>query len=136
MTESKKQAARKEVSIDLSKLSSIREAAETTRGKLIVDEDELLDEPAEENPPQIEETQSSDDENSLLDKNEREFLSRLLSGTPYADFLAQNNLMLSIIVDSINEKLYDTFSDTVILFDGDEPEIIEDYTDDVKGLLT
>ncbi|MCD8049032.1 MAG: TerB N-terminal domain-containing protein [Clostridia bacterium] len=136
MTEEKKKTARREVAIDLSKLSSIREAAETTRDKLIVDEEELMDEPTEEIAPQPEETQGSDDENSPLDKNEREFLSRLLAGEQYADFLSQNNIMLSIVVDSINEKLYDTFSDTVILFDGDEPKIIEDYTDDVKGLLT
>ena len=44
--------------------------------------------------------------------------------------------MASILVDSINEKLFDEIGDSVIEFnDQDEPEIIDDYEDDLRELL-
>lgn len=41
--------------------------------------------------------------------------------------------MLSVLVDSINEKYFDLFGDTVIDFDGENPFIIEDYAQELKG---
>lgn len=38
--------------------------------------------------------------------------------------------MASVLCDSINEKLYDDFGDTVL--SGDPPEVLEDYIDEVK----
>ena len=38
-------------------------------------------------------------------------------------------------MDSINEKLYDRFMDTVIIYEGDKPRIVDDYTDELKGLI-
>ena len=43
--------------------------------------------------------------------------------------------MLSVLVDHINEMLFDDFGDTVILFDGDQPELIEDYVEELRALL-
>ncbi len=43
--------------------------------------------------------------------------------------------MTSVIADSVNEKLFDTFGDTVLLFDGDTPEIIEDYLEELKSIV-
>ena len=40
-----------------------------------------------------------------------------------------------IIAESINEKLFDDFGDTVIGFDGDVPFIIEDYADELRDML-
>ena len=42
--------------------------------------------------------------------------------------------MLSVLTDSINEKLYDIFSDTVLTWD-DRPEPVEDYMDDLKEMV-
>jgi hypothetical protein len=39
------------------------------------------------------------------------------------------------MADSINEKLYDIFADTVIEFDGDIPAVIEDYEEELKGMI-
>ena len=39
------------------------------------------------------------------------------------------------MADSINEKLFDRFGDTVLLFDGDVPEIIEDYLEELKSIV-
>ena len=40
--------------------------------------------------------------------------------------------MLSVLVDGINEKLYDTFLDTVL---DDSPALIEDYIDQLKEMI-
>ncbi|MDE6281075.1 MAG: hypothetical protein K2M15_04695, partial [Oscillospiraceae bacterium] len=40
--------------------------------------------------------------------------------------------LLSVLVDGVNEKLYDTFLDTVI---DDGPQLIEDYIDDLKEMV-
>ena len=43
--------------------------------------------------------------------------------------------MVSILADSINEKLFDLFGDTVIDFSADSPELIEDYTDELREMF-
>ena len=43
--------------------------------------------------------------------------------------------MLSVLADAINDKYFDEFGDTVIDFDGEMPFVIEDYQEDLRGLL-
>jgi hypothetical protein len=43
--------------------------------------------------------------------------------------------MLSIIIDSINEKLFDNFGDTVLLENNGEAEVIDDYLKDLQDYL-
>ena len=43
--------------------------------------------------------------------------------------------MLSLVVDSLNEKLFDEVGDTVIEYDSDVPMLVEDYLDDVRALV-
>ena len=44
--------------------------------------------------------------------------------------------MVNIVVDSINDKLFDEIGDTVIEFnDQDQPQLIEDYREDVNELI-
>ena len=95
---------------------------------LIVEEEEAFIPPPEpETPP---------DENlPELSEAERTVLRSLLLGESPQDYLRQKGLMLSVVAESINEKCFDLFSDTVLLFDGDEPEVIEDYADELKGML-
>ena len=40
-----------------------------------------------------------------------------------------------MLVDGINEALFDLVGDTVLEFGAAGPQIIEDYVDDVKGSL-
>ena len=40
--------------------------------------------------------------------------------------------MLSVLVDGINEKLYDIFMDSVL---DDSPALVEDYIDDLKEMV-
>ncbi len=70
-----------------------------------------------------------------LSGNELIFMRLLLYGGDLSSFLSQNHLMSSILAERINETLYDDFMDTVIDFDGDTPVIIEDYLQDLKGMI-
>ncbi len=126
--EKRKQAARAEVAIDVSKLQGIRAAAMSTQSKLIVEE------PPEEAAPAIAE-QTAPGDGVKLSEHEGEFLALLLSGRPCRDFLRERGLMLSIIIDSINDKLFDHFGDTVMVEAGGQAEVIEDYLDGLKELL-
>ena len=46
------------------------------------------------------------------------------------------DMMLSLVVDTINEKLLDLVGDTVIDYATDTPELIEDYIEDVREVLS
>lgn len=71
-----------------------------------------------------------------LSADEHFLLMALLNKQPYADYLKQHHLMASILVDSINDKLFDVIGDSVIEFDDqDQPQIIEDYEPDLKDLF-
>lgn len=131
------------INIDMSKLNGIRRAAESTRDKLIVDTDDDFYFDIAETAPKPEEkplaaeaapavrTQTE----TPLSETEYEFMHRLLYGGDYKAYLKEKGLMLSVVVDSVNEKLYDDFGDTVMLFDGAEPELIEDYIEELKGIV-
>lgn len=122
-----------EVKIDLSKLQSIRDAAEVTRERLIV-EQEVEDEPAAPAPPTEPEPPTND---GALDLSDAEYtvLRSLLLGEDVQAYLRQRGLLLSVVAEGINEKCFDLFSDTVLLFDGDTPEVVEDYAEELKGMM-
>ena len=67
-----------------------------------------------------------------LSAAEYAFLRALLYGQPYGDILRANSTTALLLSDGVNEKLFDLFGDTVIEFSGDEPILIEDYTDELK----
>ncbi|HQM02057.1 MAG TPA: tellurite resistance TerB C-terminal domain-containing protein [Ruminococcus flavefaciens] len=58
-----------------------------------------------------------------------------MNGGDYDAAARKHGSMTSVIADSVNEKLFDTFGDTVLLFDGDTPEIIEDYLEELKSIV-
>ena len=120
------------IEIDVSKLRGIREAADITREKLIVDEEE----PEEETFPAADADDTVPCENgTLLDDTEYRFMQCLLYGGDYGVLVRERRVMLSVLADSVNEKLFDQFGDTVIEFSGETPELIEDYTDELKGMI-
>ncbi|MFR2031937.1 MAG: tellurite resistance TerB C-terminal domain-containing protein [Collinsella sp.] len=49
--------------------------------------------------------------------------------------MAQSGKSEDMLVDSINEALFDLVGDTVIEFGSAGPQIIEDYEADVRGYL-
>ncbi len=127
----KNENVRKEISIDVSALDKIRCDADITRDKLITEEytEEILTN--EISSPKTENA----DENSLLNETEKAFLALLLNDGDTKCFARENGVMLSVLSDSVNDKLFDFFGDNVIDFDGDLPMIVEDYRNDVKEYI-
>lgn len=149
------EAERRRITIDLSQLGHIRAAAATTREALLVDEERDEVEPAptvtaapaapsvpDETPPK---PGASDHQTNRpgaggnpcdLSDLELEALRRLLEGGDIDDLLGPGKPMASVLVDSINEKLFDEVGDAVVEFDdGGEPRMVEDYEEDVRELV-
>lgn len=121
----KKAAEAKKISIDYSQLSKIRQQAVITQEKLTVEEEA-------EAPPELPATPPCvPAADSPLSENEYRLLQGLLYGRSNAWVQAEGHL-LSVLIDGINEKLYDTFLDTVV---DDTPAVIEDYIDDLKEMV-
>ena len=124
----KKAAEEKKITIDYSRLARIRDDAAVTRDRLMVDE-----EAEEEAPPAQPPEPAAEPEDTPLTKDEYRLLQSLLYGRD-CGWVRSSGLMLSVLVDGINDKLYDTFSDSVLLGD-DPPELIEDYIADLKEMI-
>lgn len=149
--EQKREALRPKVHIDPAHLASIRSDAARTRDRLIT-EAELEDGaevpappsgdmPAKEEPsageaggsPGLSATHPA--HSALLSDDQAEFLRLLISGSGWKEFVSSRHMTLSILIDEINEALYDEIGDTVIDTSAGDPEIIGDYLPDVVGFL-
>lgn len=124
----KKAAEEKKITIDYSRLARIRSDAAVTRDRLMVEE-----EAEEEAPPAQTPAPAEEPEDTPLTKDEYRLLQSLLYGRDYG-WVRSSGLMLSVLVDGINDKLYDIFFDSVLLGD-DPPELIEDYIADLKEMI-
>lgn len=128
----------REIVIDVSQLSKIRSDADIVRDKLIVEEEEdIFPEPAAvicEEAAETPEESGSETNVCLLTAEENGFLQALLSGSDIKAYSAGKGVLLSVLADGINEKLFDIFADNVIDFADDCPVILEDYFDDVKEM--
>lgn len=100
--------------VDLSRLDGIRADANMIQEKLNIPEE------AEEEAQEIKPVAP---EHSLLSPSEYRLLHSLLYGGDL-DWLKKEGIILSVLVDSLNEKLYESFEDMVI---EDGPQIVEDY---------
>lgn len=120
------------IEIDVSKLGSIRSASDITREKLLVYSDE---ENEEENNTAAGNIADEVTDVLALDKNELAFMRAMLYNGDPAGAAHKCGKMISILADSVNEKLFDSFGDTVIDFTGDVPMLIEDYTDELKTMI-
>lgn len=70
-----------------------------------------------------------------LTELEKEYLRRVLCAEPFSELLRSESVLPSVIMDSVNEKLFDTFSDTVLIGEETAPEAVEDYTAQLYELL-
>jgi hypothetical protein len=122
----KKSAEAKKIAIDYSQLEKIRREAAITQEKLTVEED--VEEP--EFPPEPVQTVVPAQDCPLTEPEYR-LLHSLLYGESIGWVQAEGHL-LSVLVDGINEKLYDIFMDSVV---DDAPELIEDYIEDLKEMV-
>lgn len=159
------EARRPKIKIDLSDLDQIRADASVTRESLLTDEErqlEAADEQAPEESPARDSSQSTheevanntpatsaarpvepaDDELSVnsdlgLTADEGYLLTHLLNGEDWHAYAKQHHWLVLVLADGINDKLFDEIGDTVIEFDDqDQPQLVEDYIEDVKELLS
>ena len=70
-----------------------------------------------------------------LTPDEAALLVHLLAGGEIREFERAHACMASVLVDSINDKLYDEFADICIDTCTGEPIIIEDYVPELRDLL-
>lgn len=70
-----------------------------------------------------------------LSPDELALLERLLDGGGAHVGASLSGIPLTMVVDDINERLFDMLGDTALEFDGDEPHIIEDYLEDVRRAI-
>lgn len=121
------------IEFNLSQLSTIRADAAGTRDSLLTEEE--LQAEQEEN-KQIEEAVVDDEqENYGLSSEETTTITLLLKGKDLNKYLKGQHLMAAVIIDNINEKLFDEFGDNVIEFINDIPTVIEDYQEDLEAMF-
>lgn len=149
------------VSIDPENLRRIRTDAEDTMEKIMtseergvpeygedtkktsstIDPDDAVPNAVEENGPEDAEEIGTTDGGpadgpaALLTSDERRFLSLLLGNGPWREFLNEKHMAVTLVVDSVNGKLYDEFGDTVLEFVGNELRPVEDYRDELEAML-
>ena len=136
-----REAEARRVRLDFSQLARIRADADVTQERLIVEEDEeppmmpIFELSPVVLPSSSEDTLSADSVTTEgagdingLDAAELRLLRTLLGDGDLA-WVRTEGRMLSVLVDGINEKLYDDFADTVI--EGDPPAVVPDYQDEL-----
>lgn len=127
-TQKQQEAAAKRVQIDYSALAQIRREAAITQDKLATEE-EMEEEapPAVQPPPPQPETLPGD---CPLDKTQYRLMQNLLYGGD-TSWVQREGKMVSVLLDSINEILYDVFQDAVI----EDQQVVEDYIDELKEMV-
>ena len=122
------EAEAKRVQIDYSALAQIRREAAITQDKLATEE-EMEEEapPAVQPPPPQPEALPGD---CPLDKTQYRLMQNLLYGGD-TSWVQREGKMVSVLLDSINEILYDTFQDAVI----EDQQVVEDYIDELKEMV-
>ncbi len=134
-----REAARPKIEIDLSGLEKIRADALKTRDSLLTEEERFEEQPEAAHE---ERTEKKDDgaaaepqEDVLLSDAQRNILAVLLEGGDPSDIIKAEGLMPSITADIINEALFDTVGDIVVTCENDKLSLVEDYIDDIAGII-
>lgn len=120
----KKTAEAKKITLDYTQLSHIRRDAAITQEKLMVEEEWEEEDVPSPAPAAV--------EGCPLEETEYRLLQCLLYGRSIA-WVQAEGCMLSVLLDSINDKLYDTFLDAVV---DDTPAVLDDYTDELRKMVT
>lgn len=122
-------AEEKKVRLDCSQLAKIRQDAAITQEKLAIEDELEPEEPELPQAPELPEEASLPD--TPLSPPEYRLLQSLLYGAD-TSWVHSQGLLMSVLLDGINEKLYEQFQDTVLDSDG---QLIPDYIDDLKEMV-
>lgn len=71
----------------------------------------------------------------LLDGMQIQLLQMLLRGEPVQELITAQHGMPSVIADALNEALFDLIGDTVVECEGETITLVEDYRDNIIGIL-
>ena len=87
--------------------------------------------------PTVTDPASANGTSRPLDANQTQYLAALLASDTAARTHALSAVSTSedMMVDTINEALFDLLGDTAIEYGPDGPQIIEDYREDVEEIL-
>ena len=125
--EKQREALRPRVEIDVSKLKDIRNAAMETQNKLLVEE-------PEDAAPELFNEKGVPENNAGRGDTEYLFMQCLLYGRAYDDLVKSKGRPLSVIIDAINEKLFERFGDAVIIETEGRPHLVADYVEELKEM--
>ena len=141
----KKAEERRKLTIDYSQLAHIRQDAAATQDKLLVDDEREPEAPPQQptipaepkpsapaapQPPAPAPQSAAVPEGLPLTPQEYRLVQCVLYGRNLS-WVRQQGLMLSVLVDGVNEKLYDEFADSVLTLD-DGLRCVEDYIGPLK----
>lgn len=127
-TQKQQEAAAKRVQIDYSALAQIRREAAITQDKLATEEEMEEEAPPAVQPPPPQPAALPGD--CPLDKTQYRLMQNLLYGGD-TSWVQREGKMVSVLLDSINEILYETFQDAVI----EDQQVVEDYIDELKEMV-
>lgn len=151
--QAKIEAARPKISIDFSGLDKIRKDALETQDSLLTEEETIGTPEAASIPipaavPSTASMPSAAAPSGSafgasgpsgvsvpLDGMQIQLLRMLLRGEPVQELITTQHGMPSVIADAINEALFDLIGDTVVECDGKTIILVEDYRDDIIGIL-
>ena len=142
------------IEIDVTKLNAIRTDASATRDRLMTQEErgeesgvrssefgDIESEvgsrksevaPETDAPPGGTDASADAPDDWPLDETETAVLRAVMRGEDGAAMLKGAGRMFSVVIDEINDKLFDLFGDTVIYDAGDGPAVYEDYEEELK----
>lgn len=115
------------IAFDFSRLNRIRSDAAETQEKLMVEEETDFADPLPVPTP----APAPPEKDTPLTPTQYRLLQCLLYRRDIS-WVRSEGLLLSVLVDAINEALYDTFADSVL---DDTPALIEDYIPDLKEMI-
>ncbi|MBB1085502.1 TerB N-terminal domain-containing protein [Limosilactobacillus fastidiosus] len=132
---------RPKIKINLGDLEKIRKDASVTRESLLTDEERQAEQEEEASKIKLQPVPIKEEQQALknelgLSKNAMYLLTKLLANEDWQPYFKEHHLMVNIVVDEINDKLFDELGDTAIEFnDQDQPQIIDDYRDEVEEII-
>ena len=118
------------VEVDASVLHIIRKDADDVRDRIITEEERAQPEPVA-----VASNGPEEEGSPVLGPIEAQFLRLLLDHKPYLDFLKENRQSADVLADIINEACFEVIGDIAIDMSTGKPEIIEDYIEDIEGIL-
>ncbi len=113
------------IHIDHSQLGLIRKLADDSREKLLTEEEIEVEENHQEDTKVF----------GTLSEGATFCLLCMIHEESYDAYLENNHLLESVIVDEINDYFFDTFMDTIIIYEEDQPKLADDYRNDVGKLV-